>query len=47
MQSGFLGLVVAADSDVNKIFVPSGPAVVPRGSRLGPSLASVRNPATR
>ena len=47
MQSGFLGLVVAADSDVNKIFIPSGPSLLPRGTTAGPSLASVRNPAAR
>lgn len=47
MQSGFLGLVVAADSDVNKIFIPSGPSLLPRGTTAGPSLASVGNAATR
>jgi hypothetical protein len=47
MQSGFLGLVVAADSDVNKIFIPSGPSLLPRGTTAGPSLASVGTAATR
>jgi len=47
MQSGFLGLVVGADSDVNKIFIPSGPSLLPRGTTAGPSLASVGNAATR
>lgn len=47
MQSGFLGLVVAADSDVNKIFIPSGPSLLPRGTTAGPSLASVGNAATK
>ena len=47
MQSGFLGLVVAADSDVNKIFIPSGPSLLPRGTTAGPSLASVGNARTR
>jgi hypothetical protein len=47
MQSGFLGLVVAADSDVNKIFIPSGPSLLPRGTTAGPSLASVGSAATR
>ena len=47
MQSGFLGLVVAADSDVNKIFIPSGPSLLPRGTTAGPSLASVGTARTR
>jgi len=47
MQSGFLGLVVAADSDVNKIFIPSGPSLLPRGTTAGPSLASVGNARAR
>jgi hypothetical protein len=47
MQSGFLGLVVAADSDVNRIFIPSGPSLLPRGTTAGPSLASVGNAPTR
>jgi hypothetical protein len=47
MQSGFLGLVVAADSDVNKIFIPSGPSLLPRDTTAGPSLASVGNAPTR
>ena len=47
MQSGFLGLVVAADSDVSKIFIPSGPSLLPRGTTAGPSLASVGNARTR
>ena len=47
MQSGFLGLVVAADSDVNKIFIPSGPSLLPRGTTAGPSLASVGNARER
>ena len=47
MQSGFLGLVVAADSDVNKIFIPSGPSLLPRGTTAGPSLASAGNAPAR
>lgn len=40
MQSGFLGLVVDRDADVAKIFIPSGPSKLPRGTTGGPTLAS-------
>ena len=39
MQSGFLGLVVDRDTNVAKIFIPSGPSLLPRG-KSGPTLAS-------
>jgi hypothetical protein len=39
MQSGFLGLVVDRDTNVAKIFIPSGPSLLPRG-KSGPSLAT-------
>jgi len=42
MQSGFLGLVVAADSDVNKIFIPSGPSLLPQSTAVGIRLACSR-----
>ncbi len=38
MQSGFLGLVVDVNTDVSKIFKPSGPSLLPRG-KFGPTLA--------
>ncbi|HEX5228183.1 MAG TPA: cytochrome c [Bryobacteraceae bacterium] len=40
MQSGFLGLVVDMDTNVAKIFIPSGPSVQPRGKQGGPTLAA-------
>ena len=40
MQSGFLGLVVDRDTNVSKIFIPSGPSLLPRG-KSGPTLATV------
>lgn len=42
MQSGFLGLVVDLKTDVEKIFIPSGPSVLPRGTTAGPTLAAVK-----
>jgi hypothetical protein len=39
MQSGFLGLVVEMSSDVKKIFIPSGPSLLPRG-KSGPMLTA-------
>jgi hypothetical protein len=39
MQSGFLGLVIDRDTNVAKIFIPSGPSLLPRG-KSGPTLAS-------
>jgi hypothetical protein len=39
MQSGFLGLVVDMDTSVARIFIPSGPSLLPRG-KSGPTLAS-------
>jgi hypothetical protein len=38
MQSGFLGLIVDIDADINKIFIPSGPSLLPRG-KSGPALS--------
>jgi hypothetical protein len=40
MQSGFLGLVFDAHTDANKVFIPSGPSLLPRGTS-GPTLASM------
>ncbi len=40
MQGGFLGLVVDKDTNVTKIFIPSGPSLLPRG-KSGPTLATV------
>ncbi len=40
MQSGFLGLVVDKDTNVDKIFILSGPSLLPRG-KSGPTLAGV------
>lgn len=40
MQSGFLGLVVDMDTNVAKIFIPSGPSTLPRGKQGGPTLAA-------
>jgi len=40
MQSGFLGLVVDMNTNVSKIFIPSGPSLLPRGKEGGPTLAS-------
>lgn len=42
MQSGFLGLVVDTNVDADKIFIPSGPSLLPRGTTAGPSLAAVK-----
>jgi len=39
MQSGFLGLVVDMNTNVARIFIPSGPSLLPRG-KSGPTLAS-------
>ena len=43
MQSGFLGLVFDAKTDANKVFIQSGPSLLPRGTTAGPTLASVHN----
>ena len=40
MQSGFIGLVLDVNTDVNKIFKASGPSLLPRGT-FGPSLATL------
>ena len=40
MQSGFIGLVLDVNTDVNKIFKSSGPSLLPRGT-FGPSLATL------
>jgi len=42
MQSGFLGLVIDTTADANKVFIPSGPSLLPRGTVAGPSLAVVK-----
>jgi hypothetical protein len=39
MQSGFLGLVIDSNTDIAKLFIPSGPSLLPRG-KSGPSLAT-------
>jgi hypothetical protein len=41
MQSGFLGLVFDAKTDVSKVFIQSGPSLLPRGTVAGPTLAAV------
>ncbi len=41
MQSGFLGLVFDAKTDVSKVFIQSGPSLLPRGTTAGPTLAAV------
>jgi hypothetical protein len=41
MQSGFLGMVIDAKTDANKVFIPSGPSLLPRGNTAGPTLAAV------
>jgi hypothetical protein len=40
MQSGFLGLIVDMNTNADKIFIPSGPSLLPRG-KPGPTLATV------
>jgi hypothetical protein len=37
MQSGFLGFVLDVNTDITKIFKPSGPSLLPRGTS-GPTL---------
>ncbi|HEY2169132.1 MAG TPA: hypothetical protein VGJ30_05860, partial [Candidatus Angelobacter sp.] len=44
MQSGFLGLVFDAKTDVNKAFIQSGPSLLPRGTVAGPTLAAIEQP---
>jgi hypothetical protein len=39
MQSGFLGLVIDSNTNIAKLFIPSGPSLLPRG-KSGPTLAS-------
>ena len=41
MQSGFIGLVLDVKTDVNKIFNPSGPSLLPRGAS-GPMLTTAQ-----
>ena len=41
MQSGFLGLVVDMNADTGKIFIPSGPSLLPRGTS-GPTLSAIK-----
>ena len=41
MQSGFLGLIVDVNADVNQVFKPSGPSLLPRGTS-GPTLSALR-----
>jgi hypothetical protein len=40
MQSGFIGLVLDVNTDVNKIFLPSGPSLLPRAT-FGPTLSAL------
>jgi hypothetical protein len=40
MQSGFIGLVFDVKTDVNKVFAPSGPSLLPRGTS-GPALSAL------
>ncbi len=42
MQSGFLGLVFDAKTDASKVFIPSGPSLLPRGTSAGPTLAAIQ-----
>jgi hypothetical protein len=42
MQSGFLGLVFDAETDANKVLIPSGPSLLPRGTTAGPTLATLQ-----
>jgi hypothetical protein len=42
MQAGFLGLVFDATADPGKVFIPSGPSLLPRGTSAGPTLAVVQ-----
>jgi hypothetical protein len=46
MQSGFLGIVVDVNTDVAKIFLPSGPSLLPRG-KFGPTLAALETTASK
>ena len=39
LNAGALGLVVDMSADIDKIFIPSGPSLLPRGTTAGPSLA--------
>jgi hypothetical protein len=41
MQSGFIGLVVDVKTDVNQIFHPSGPSLLPR-EKSGPTLTTAQ-----
>jgi hypothetical protein len=47
MQSGFLGLVFDAKTDANKVFIPSGPSLLPRGTTAGPTLAAIQAPGKK
>jgi hypothetical protein len=40
MQSGFLGFVLDVNTDITKIFKPSGPSLLPRGTS-GPTLTTM------
>jgi hypothetical protein len=40
MQSGFLGLVFDVNTDADKVLIPSGPSLLPRGT-FGPTLATL------
>jgi len=42
MHSAFLGLVFDAKTDSNKVFISSGPSLLPRGNTAGPTLAAVQ-----
>ena len=39
MQSVFLGLVFDVGANADKAFIPSGPSLLPRGTKVGPTLA--------
>jgi hypothetical protein len=43
MQSGFLGLIFDANADSSKVFKPSGPSLLPRGTS-GPTMAEIKLP---
>jgi len=46
MQSGFLGLVFDVNTDANKVFIASGPSLLPRGTS-GPTLVAMQESAKK
>ncbi|HUI80156.1 MAG TPA: cytochrome c [Bryobacteraceae bacterium] len=46
MQSGFLGLTFDVNTDANKVFIASGPSLLPRGTS-GPTLVSMEAAAKK